>query len=354
VRIAVAGKGGAGKTTVSATLARLYGRAGYPVIAIDADPNPNLAIALGVADGTAAAALPPSVVSRRLVGPALRDPVTDVLRSYGTAGPDGTVLVTINAPDHAGEGCLCSSHSAVAALLADLAAEGEQRVVLVDMEASPEHLARGTAADADVMLLVTEPYYRSLETTARLASLAAQTPIGAVQVVANKIRSQADAEAVGEFCQRHGLGLAAEVPWSDGVAAADRAARPLIDAFPDDPAVRAIAGLVADLNTPPARTGPARPGLCRANSRPFQRPIRERHSEKGHLTGRGQMDSREVTPDVLDLLVFRWQAMSASRQAAGPRRCSCGCNCPAGVTASRGNGMDIAVATVPAAAVPLR
>ena len=247
MRIAIAGKGGAGKTTLGATLARLCGRAGYPVIAIDADPNPNLATALGVPAGVAAPALPPSVVSRRLVGDALADPVTDVLGRYGTAAPDGTLLVVISPPDRAGEGCLCSSHAAIAALLADLRARDEQRPVIVDMEASPEHLARGTAADVDVMLLVTEPYYRSLETTARLASLAAQTAITTVQVVANKIRSTADAEAVREFCERHGLCLAAEVPWSDAATAADRAGRPLLDACPDDPAVRAIAQLNVNL-----------------------------------------------------------------------------------------------------------
>jgi CO dehydrogenase maturation factor len=247
MRIAVAGKGGAGKTTFCATLARLCGRAGHPVIAVDADPNPNLAAALGVPGGAAAPALPPSVVSHRLVGHALAEPVTDVLGRYGTAGPDGTLLVVISAPEQAGQGCLCSSHAAVAALLTDLKAREEKRAVLVDMEASPEHLTRGTAADVDMMLLVTEPYYRSLETTARLAALAAQTAIAEVRVVANKIRSQTDAQAVMEFCQRHGLRLAAEVPWSEGAVTADRAARPLVEAAPDDPAVRAIARLVEDL-----------------------------------------------------------------------------------------------------------
>lgn len=254
MRVAVAGKGGAGKTTITATLARLCGRAGYPVIAIDADPNPNLAAALGVPDRATAPALPPTVVSRRLVGAALTAPVADVLSSYGTAGPDGTQLVVITAPDHAGEGCLCSAHAAVAALLADLRAAGEQRAVLVDMEASPEHLSRGTAGDVDMMLLVTEPYYRSLETTARLAALAAQTAIAEVRVVANKLRSEADAEAVREFCRRHSLRLAAEIPWSEGAATADRAARPLIDTAPDDAAVQAIAMLMADVRLVPART----------------------------------------------------------------------------------------------------
>ncbi len=254
MRVAVAGKGGAGKTTISATLARLCGRAGYPVIAIDADPNPNLAAALGVPDATAIRALPPSVVSRRLVGDALAAPVADVLGRYSTPGPDGTQLVVITAPDHAGEGCLCSSHAAVAALLADLRTGGEPRAVLVDMEASPEHLSRGTAGDVDMMLLVTEPYYRSLETTVRLAALAAQTAVTEVRVVANKLRSETDAEAVREFCQRHGLRLAAEVPWSEAAATADRTARALIDTAPDDAAVWAISALIADVGLVPART----------------------------------------------------------------------------------------------------
>lgn len=252
--VAIAGKGGAGKTTLCATLARLCGRAGHPVIAVDADPNPNLAAALGVPGRAAAPALPPSVVSHRIFGHALAEPVTDVLGRYGTAGPDGTLLVTISAPERAGEGCLCSAHSAVAALLTDLRARDEQRAVLVDMEASPEHLARGTATDVDIMLLVTEPYYRSLETTARLSALAAQTAIAEVRVVANKIRSPADAEAVREFCQRHGLRLAAEIPWSDGAVTADRAARPLVEAAPDDAAVRAIAGLIGDVRLPACGT----------------------------------------------------------------------------------------------------
>lgn len=246
MRVAVAGKGGAGKTTITATLTRLCGQAGYPAIAIDADPNPNLAAALGIPAGDAVRALPPTVVARRLTGLALAEPVADVLSTYATAGPDGVRLVTMTAPEHAEEGCICSSHAAVAALLADLRSDGDRRTVLVDMEASPEHLSRGTATGVDLMLLITEPYYRSLETTARFAALAAQTAIAEVCVVANKLRSGADAEAVREFCGRHELRLAAEVPWSEGAATADRAARSLIDTAPDDPAVGAIARLMKD------------------------------------------------------------------------------------------------------------
>lgn len=249
MRIALAGKGGAGKTTISATLARLQSRDGASVVAIDGDSNPNLGAALGVDPGLLAgtASLPASLVSRRPHGPALTASVDDLLRSHAVSGPDGVQLLLMGAPGHADEGCLCSAHATVSALLADLGAVPDT-VVMVDLEASPEHLSRGTTRHADVLLLVTEPYFRSLETVRRLAVLAAELPIKTVAVVANKVRSRAEAEGVTEFCERHGLSQMGEVPWSDDVVRADQAARPLLDTAPDGPAVAAIADLSARLH----------------------------------------------------------------------------------------------------------
>lgn len=244
----MAGKGGAGKTTISATLARIAARRGMAVVAIDADSNPNLATALG-ADPAAPApamALPSSLVSRRLGGPALTVSLSHLLDQHGAFGLDGVRLVMMGAPGHAGEGCLCSAHATVSALLADLADQPETLAV-VDFEASPEHLSRGTARYADTLLLIAEPYYRSLEATRRIATLAAELPIPRVAVVANKIRSAADAEAVGQFCDRHGLERIAEVPWSDEVVDADRATIPLLDAAPDGQVVAAISELASQV-----------------------------------------------------------------------------------------------------------
>ncbi|MHB1712206.1 MAG: nucleotide-binding protein, partial [Acidimicrobiales bacterium] len=123
MRIAIAGKGGAGKTTVSATLSRLEGRLGHRVVAIDADSNPNLATALGVTPECAAllGPVPVSVVSRRLDGrSALTLPVGDVVNRYGAVAPDGVRLMVLGAPAHAGMCCLCAAHAVVAALLSDL------------------------------------------------------------------------------------------------------------------------------------------------------------------------------------------------------------------------------------------
>ena len=242
MRIAVAGKGGAGKTTVSATLARLLARSGRSVVAIDADTNPNLAPALGfdpaVVNGVPI--LSTTIVSRRVDGgAALRVPLHDVLEAHGAIGPDGVRLVRMGMPDHAQEGCLCSAHAAGSALLAELGTRPDTWTIM-DLEASPEHLSRGTARHADVIILVAEPYFRSLEAVRLQARLASELPDVLLGAVANKLRSDGDAEAVAEFIQGLGLPLWGRIPWSDDVTAADRDRLAVIDAAPDGAVVAAI------------------------------------------------------------------------------------------------------------------
>lgn len=247
MRLALAGKGGAGKTTISATLARLAARAGMPVVAIDADANPNLGFALGV-EAEAAKTLrpvPASLVSRRVGGAGLLEPVEQVLEQHAVLGPDGIRLVGMGAPVHADEGCLCSAHAVVSSLLEDLAAP--HRLVVVDMEASPEHLSRGTVRHVDVVCLVAEPYYRSLETVRRMAVLVDELPVGRLAVVANKVRSLTDEKAIAEFCDRHDLELTGVVPWSEEVGAADRARVPVVEWPAAGAVVAAIGALGACL-----------------------------------------------------------------------------------------------------------
>jgi len=245
MRVAFAGKGGAGKTTIAATMARVAARRGSCVVAIDADSNPNLGAALGVAPAVAAAlaGIPVEAVSRKLTGASLTMSVDDILARYGTIAPDGVRLLLMGSPTHAGEGCLCSAHVAVSAVLHDLGRASEVLTV-VDLEASPEHVSRGTARFADVLVLVTEPYYRSLEATRRLADLAAELPATRTVVIVNKVRSPSDDEAVGEFCERHGLARLGSVPFSDQVVDADRRALPLLDAHRDGPVVAAVGALL--------------------------------------------------------------------------------------------------------------
>lgn len=248
MRIALAGKGGAGKTTLSATLARLTARSGRRVVAIDADTNPNLAVAIG-ADRDEVANTPflsTSLVSRRLDGPALSCSAEDALTDFAAVAPDGVLIVRMGMPQHTGEGCMCSAHATASALLADLGTMANT-VTIMDLEASPEHLSRGTARHADVLLLVAEPYFRSLETIRRQAELAAELPTTQVMIVANKIRDEQDGLAIDEFCAGLELPVMGRVPWSDEIVQADRLAKPLIDHAPDSAAVAAIGRLGGEL-----------------------------------------------------------------------------------------------------------
>ena len=246
MRVAIAGKGGAGKTTFAAATARLLARGGAEVVAIDADTNPNLAAAMGFDLDQVARVpiLPTTIVSRRLDGSAaLRVPLDNVLHAHATIGPDGVRLIRMGMPDHAQEGCLCSAHAAGSALLADLGTR-PQTWTIMDLEASPEHLSRGTARHADALIFVAEPYFRSLEAVRLQARLAAELPGVVIGAIANKLRTPGDADAVSEFVGGLGIPLWGSVPWSDDVTLADRAQLSLLDAAPTSAAVAAIQAIV--------------------------------------------------------------------------------------------------------------
>lgn len=249
MKIAVAGKGGAGKTTFSATAARLIARSGRSVVAIDGDSNPNLHAAMGASLDTTPLSLPTSLVSRRFDGPALTVPVAELLDEYATLAPDGVYILRMGIPEHPDEGCMCSAHATVSAVLSDLTAQPDT-VTILDLEASPEHLSRGTARNADVLLLVAEPYFRSLEAVRLQARLASETTIGRVVVVANKCRTPSDVAAIEEFCSRHELELVGIVPWSTNVLDADAALQPLLDFDADGAVVEAISTIIHRLVRP--------------------------------------------------------------------------------------------------------
>lgn len=120
-------------------------------------------------------------------------------------------------------------------------------LVLLDMEASIEHMSRGTPRHVDAMLVVTEPYYRSLESAGRLVPLAQELGIPRVMAIANKVRSPRDQTAIEEYCARHGIDLMASIPFDESIAEADREGKALLDTSPDAPAVKAVRGLADTL-----------------------------------------------------------------------------------------------------------
>jgi CO dehydrogenase maturation factor len=133
-------------------------------------------------------------------------------------------------------------HATVRSVI-DVASAAAEDVCLLDTEASPEHLSRGTARYADVMLTVVEPYYKSLETGRRMAALAKDLGLERVALVANKIRDERDLEAVREFADANGLEIAAVIPYDEEMPGAERAAMAPLDFAPDTPAVAAITTL---------------------------------------------------------------------------------------------------------------
>lgn len=106
---------------------------------------------------------------------------------------------------------------------------GSQGVTVMDMEASIEHMSRGTVRHADVLLIVLEPYYRSMETAGRMVPLARELGLKRIYGIANKMRSPQDAEAVEAYCHSHDIELIAEIPFDDNVVEADRTGRAVID-----------------------------------------------------------------------------------------------------------------------------
>ena len=116
-------------------------------------------------------------------------------------------------------------------------------VTVLDMEASIEHLTRGTVRNVDALLVVAEPYYRSLETAGRIVSLARELGLERVWVVANKVRSDRDEAAVREYCARRECEIVGAVPFDESISDADRHGLALIDHAPAAPAVAAISRL---------------------------------------------------------------------------------------------------------------
>ncbi len=115
------------------------------------------------------------------------------------------------------------------------------------MEAGVEHLSRSTTQTSDVMLVVAEPYYRSLQTAARITTLATQLGIPNVYVVANKVRTPTEAQAIGAFCDKRDLEIIMTIPYDEKIAEASLIPEAPLDYCPDTIGVTAVAELVAKL-----------------------------------------------------------------------------------------------------------
>jgi CO dehydrogenase maturation factor len=246
MKLAIAGKGGSGKTSISGTMARLLARSGHSVLAIDGDSNPNLALTIGIPAERMShmPVLPPDLLRRTEAGPVLTQSLDEIKASHTVTGPDGVELLVMAHPQHADTGCLCSMHATVRRII-EAASDEDRDVCILDTEASPEHLSRGTASYADVMLAVVEPYFKSLETGRRMAALANDLGLERVALVANKIRDERELQAVQTFAARHDLEIAGTIPFDETFAIAEREGVAPLDYDPDSPAIGPIGELAS-------------------------------------------------------------------------------------------------------------
>lgn len=200
MKVAITGKGGVGKTTFASTLCRLYAAEGRNVLAADVDPDANLGLALGFSEEEVNAIVPISKM-RKLVEERtganelnkffkLNPQVSDIPDTYAKE-INGVKLLVMGTVETGGSGCVCPEHVMLKAILSNLVFRKDD-VVVMDMEAGLEHLARGTASMMDQFIVVIEPGARSIQTYGKVKQLAADLGITRVRVVANKVRDEQD------------------------------------------------------------------------------------------------------------------------------------------------------------------
>lgn len=235
MKIAMVGKGGSGKTTISGTLARVLAEDGAKILAVDGDPNPNLALTLGITreDADQITYIPPSIMT--IVEEAgvktLQMTLSEdqLIEKYAAKAPGDVDLIVMGKPadGSAGSGCMCASHRAVRGVITEMSGYGDYTIT--DMEAGLEHLKRGTVKNVDIMLIVAEAYYRSLEAAARTYSLAKELEVPHIYVIANKVKNDSDNAAIEEFCHTHDMPIIGTVPDDENFMEAERQCKAPID-----------------------------------------------------------------------------------------------------------------------------
>ncbi|MCL5104860.1 MAG: carbon monoxide dehydrogenase accessory protein CooC [Armatimonadetes bacterium] len=204
MKLAVTGKGGVGKTTICALLARAYADAGNRVLAVDADPNTTLASCLGFPSPENIPSLTEMsdlIEERTGVKPGtpgaifqLNPRVDDIVERFSVSY-NGISLLRMGMVKSGGAGCYCPENAFLKSLISHLFF-GEQDILIMDMEAGVEHLGRGTVKSVDWLLVAVEPSRQSMDTAKRIQTLAADIGLTRIGAVCNKCRSEEEKEFV--------------------------------------------------------------------------------------------------------------------------------------------------------------
>jgi CO dehydrogenase maturation factor len=249
LRLAVVGKGGAGKSVISATLARTLARRGHRVLALDSDTLPGLSISIGagVTDEfplNAAAERNEKGRWRLVKGIG----AARAVQRFATDAPDGVRLLQIGKTDRRGLDPNRASHQAFYQVIhrLDDVRSLDDWVIVGDLPAGPRQAAYDWAPYAQRFLLVVEPTWQSMLTARRIVRIAGtMRDDREFSLVVNKVTDDDDVDRVQEFL---GVPLLGVVPADDAVRASERAGVALLDAAPDSPAARAITSLAETLD----------------------------------------------------------------------------------------------------------
>ncbi len=243
-RVVVTGKGGVGKTTLTATLARRLARQGLTVLAVDGDAQMNLAAALGLPRRDCEALVPLSrnaaLVAEKTGASSeqgwgllfrLNPDLADVVDRFGLTGPDGVRLLVMGTLGAAGGGCLCPETTLLAATVRAIGLrEGE--VILLDTQAGVEHFGRALARGFGHAVVVADPTYSAIQVARQAACMARDLGIPDVHLVVNRVRSEADVtRALGHLAAEGGFAFTSVhvLPWDERVLEVEPAVTDLLE-----------------------------------------------------------------------------------------------------------------------------
>ena len=252
-KIAVTGKGGVGKTTIAAGLARTFGSRGYRVIALDMDPSPNLASSLSCSPTDAASITPlvemEDLILERTGAPPegggmvfrINPKVDDIPGRFGIGCRDGVRLLVLGSIRTGGGGCFCPANALARRLVDHLS--GTADLLVMDMEAGVEHLGRGTTRTVEALLVVAEPTVKSVDAAGQIARLAGDLGITRIFGVVNKVR---DGKGEPFLSRLEALGVTplGIIPFDPCVQQAEEEGKPVYD-LPGGEGIRSRIGEIA-------------------------------------------------------------------------------------------------------------
>jgi CO dehydrogenase maturation factor len=257
-RVVITGKGGVGKTSLTALVARLLARDGHRVLALDADPQMNLPHAIGLPSAEARALVPISqnrdYVEEKTGASSdegyglyfrLNPDATDAVERYAVDGPDGVQVMVMGTTVQPAAGCLCPENTLLAGVVEAMNLR-EREVILMDTQAGVEHFGRALAKGFHHALIVCDPTFNAVQVAMHAARLAADLGIPAVHLVANRVRDGREAERLeARIADEGGFPFTSThlLPYDEAVRESEPSVGPLL-ADGDSPFMRAVGEVI--------------------------------------------------------------------------------------------------------------